>query len=171
MQGWDGGVEGVDAVFDPGDFFGVEATGLAQLCERGVGGEVGAYDKEFVLYEEEQGVVVGVVAHLTQYTDVGVEFVDGSVGFETGVVFGNALAAHQRGGPFVSGHCIEVAFFHKVELIVWEINGYTGQEVRNKFERRIRCGKGWVCRTAGSVVRAGGRFVVRVSRRCLVYCR
>ena len=103
MQGWDGGVEGVDAVFDPGDFFGVEATGLAPLCERGVGGEVGAYDKEFVLYEEEQGVVVGVVAHLTQYTYVSIEFVDGSVGFEPRVVFGDSLAAYQRGGAFVAG--------------------------------------------------------------------
>ena len=59
VEGRHDGVEGVDALFDAGDVGGVQAAGFAQLGERGVGGQIGAYDKEFVLYEAKQGVVVG----------------------------------------------------------------------------------------------------------------
>ena len=64
MEGRDGGIESVDTSFDTGNFVGVETAGFAQLGEGGVGGQIGADDKEFVLYEEQEGVVVGVIPGL-----------------------------------------------------------------------------------------------------------
>lgn len=80
--------------FYPGDVFGTKAAGFSELCEGRVGGEVGADDKEFILNEEEQGIVFGPISCLSKESYVGIEFIDGSIGFEPRIVFGGTLSSY-----------------------------------------------------------------------------
>ena len=56
--------------------------------------KIGADDKEFILNEEEQGVVFGSISCLSKETYVGIEFIDGSIGFEPRIVFGGTLSSY-----------------------------------------------------------------------------
>ena len=117
-QRGEGGVELVDAAFESFYLFGVDAAGFAQGGVGGIGGEVRADGEETVLYVEEQ---VGVVGYMVgqegaQQSDVGIQFVDGAVGFEAQVLFGYAFSAYERGLAVVAGAGVEVAFFHVVSL-------------------------------------------------------
>ena len=71
-----------------------KAAGFSELCEGRVGGEVGADDKEFILNEEEQGIVFGSISCLSKETYVGIEFIDGSIGFEPRIVFSGTLSSY-----------------------------------------------------------------------------
>ena len=114
-----GVVEPVDALFESCHLFGVDAAGFAQGGVGGIGGEVRADGEESVLDVEQQ---VGVVGHIVgqegaQQPDVGVQFVDGAVGFEANVLFGYAFSAYERGLSVVAGAGVDVAFFHAVFLL------------------------------------------------------
>ena len=94
MERRNGRIQCIDTVFYPSDVFGTKAAGFSKLCEGRVGGEIGADDKEFILNEEEQGIVFGSISCLSKESYVGIEFIDGSIGFEPRIVFSGTLSSY-----------------------------------------------------------------------------
>ena len=94
MERRSGRFQCIDTVFNQSAVIGTKAAGFSELCEGRVGGEIGADDKEFILNEEEQGIVFGPISCLSKETYVGIEFIDGSIGFEPRSVFGGTLASY-----------------------------------------------------------------------------
>ena len=113
MERRNGRIQCIDTVFYPSDVFGTKAAGFSELCEGRVGGEVGADDKEFILNEEEQGIVFGsfLVVRCPPTHDV--------VPLSPVIVY-------------------RLLFFISLFL---GINGYIVREVRNRFWHLVRCGK------------------------------
>ncbi len=96
VDGGEFGVECVDHVFESCDIVVVYSGGGCVGGSLRVAGEVGSDVEETVLYELQhpaQPVVVGGVCRDDAY--VAVEFVDGAVGFDAYVVFGDSLSAYE----------------------------------------------------------------------------
>ena len=93
MERRNGRIQCIDTVFYPSDVFGTKAAGFSELCEGRVGGEIGADDKEFILNEEEQGIVFGPISWLSNESYVGIDFFDGSLVCEPRIVFCGSLSS------------------------------------------------------------------------------
>ena len=118
MERRNGRIQCIDTVFYPSDVFGTKAAGFSELCEGRVGGEVGADDKEFILNEEEQGIVFGPISCLS-FLVVRCPPTNDVVPLSPVIVY-------------------RLLFFISLFL---GINGYIVREVRNRFWHLVRCGK------------------------------
>ena len=136
MERRNGRIQCIDTVFYPSDVFGTKAAGFSELCEGRVGGEVGADDKEFILNEEEQGIVFGPISCLSKESYVGIEFIDGSIGLGSFLVV--RCPPTNDVVPLSPVIVYRLLFFISLFL---GINGYIVREVRNRFWHLVRCGK------------------------------
>lgn len=128
-QGSEDGVGLIDFVFELGDL-GVGDARLFGMNVFGQSGEDGAEVEEFVLntFEDDGEGRDGGKRFCGNAggADEGVEFIDGAVGFDAEVVFGDALAAHEGGVAGVAGAgvdavegeagLVESGFAHKIEF-------------------------------------------------------
>ena len=123
-EGAERGQEAVQAVY-----LGFQRLHLRRLHHRsrpqgrprGVRGQLRADGKERVLHAPEGGGVAFVRRVGGQQAEAGVQFVHRAVGFQADVGFGDALAAHQRGGAGVAGTGVEGAFLgrcHKADAML-----------------------------------------------------
>ena len=94
VEGWEGGVEGVDVGFEACDVGGGDSDGDL-VCLVGGAGEVGSDVEDAVLEPEECGADAGVGGEGVEEAYVGVEFVECAVGFEACGVFVGAGAADE----------------------------------------------------------------------------
>jgi hypothetical protein len=96
-HGGEGFGEGVYLVFQLFYLGGGEYAVGVQGAFVGIGGEVAADDKQFILYVEYGLTVVFFRQIGVEQSQLGVEFVYGAVGFQTDAVLGYAFASHEGG--------------------------------------------------------------------------
>lgn len=88
------GVEAVYLLLHRFHLRGGDDAGLVEFGLPAVGGEVGADDKEVVLHLLHEATVLFVGKVGDEESQVGIEFIDGAVGFQADVGFGHSGAAH-----------------------------------------------------------------------------
>lgn len=101
---------GVDFAFEAGGPFGSDGGSGGGVLAAGGCSEDGAECEEFVLHGLQFRCKFAGLPRQSDCgeSEVGVEFVDGSVGVDAEVVFADALSADESGGAVVAGAGVEV---------------------------------------------------------------
>ena len=113
LEGWQLGIDGIDGLFDGFNHGRGDDVAWPDVALGGVGGEVASEDEELVLHVGEE-LDVGVEGAVgDEQSDLGAEFIDCAVGFESCAGLADSLSSYE--GCLALVACTGV-YFHELRV-------------------------------------------------------
>src|SRR5690554_1881528 len=117
-------VDDVDLMLNAGDvLFSNDAGGMRCLVFS-FGGKIGSQSEQFVLQVSQESMIVAVCDQAVEPSHMAVQFIEGTVSFQSQMCLWNPRSTHQCGGTLVSCFCIDDTFFHSFFSCKLSVIGY-----------------------------------------------